>query len=246
MHRHPHTRRGRQTCRLRVLSCLALAGTTLVATAANADTATEEAVTPLPAPAAVLPSLPKATASATIHVEEAAGTPAPAPPADHPTTNVNASESRGLVDQRFLSGFRLGYLYVAESTKPVEAFGGESLSQRVGMRSPHQFLIGYEGFYRMVGHSWLNVILTGNVMASGMEQSKFYPSANALIGFEFHNSFQLGVGVNVTPLKDNQAHTIFAAGWTPQAGNFYVPFHFFFVPDVDGVHRMGVTTGVTW
>jgi len=26
----------------------------------------------------------------------------------------------------------------------------------------------------------------------------------------------------------------------------YTPVHAFFIPDVDGVHRMGVLTGVTW
>ncbi len=228
----------------RILSLSSFAALTLLAGSASAQG--DESVTPpatTPASTASIPTLPKATATATIAVEPS--TPnAHVPSADHPATPPSEKES--LSDQRFLSGFRLGYLYVAESTKPLQALGGDSLAQRVGMRSPHQFLIGYEGVYRMVGHSWLNVILVGNVMASGMEQSKFYPSANALIGFEFRNSFQLGVGVNATPLKDNQAHTIFAAGWTPQAGNFYVPFHFFFVPDVDGAHRMGVTTGVTW
>jgi hypothetical protein len=29
-------------------------------------------------------------------------------------------------------------------------------------------------------------------------------------------------------------------------GSFYVPLHAFFIPDVDGLHRTGVTTGVTW
>jgi len=227
------------------LASATLVAFVFVASSSHADTVTEESPKP-PTPVITIPTVPKATATATFHVEESASPPpAPTPvPADRPSSS--SSDSKPLTEQKFLSGFRLGYLYVAESKKPIETFDGQSLSQRVGMRSPHQFLIGYEGFYRMVGHSWLNVILTGNVMASGMEQSKFYPSANALIGFEFYNSFQLGVGINVTPLKDNQAHTIFAAGWTPQAGNFYVPFHFFFVPDVDGVHRMGVTTGVTW
>ena len=33
---------------------------------------------------------------------------------------------------------------------------------------------------------------------------------------------------------------------TPRVGSFYVPLHAFFIPDVDGLHRTGVTTGVTW
>lgn len=167
-----------------------------------------------------------------------------APVADRPTPPQSPSES--LAEQKLLTGFRLGYLYVFEHQKKLEGLGGQSLADRTGMRSPHQFLIGYEAFYRMLGHSSMNVLLVANAMVSGLEQSKFYPSANGLIGFEFSNSFQLGVGVNVTPLKGNEAHTIVAAGWTPRSGSFYVPIHAFFVPDVDGAHRVGVTTGVTF
>jgi hypothetical protein len=150
------------------------------------------------------------------------------------------------IEERLLHGFRLGYGYVAEFDKPIKSLNGESLADRTHMRSPHNFLIGYEAFYRMVGHSWLNVILTGNVIVAGLEQSQFYPTGNVLLGFEFKNSFQIGTGANLAPLKDNVAHTIFAAGWTPKVGSFYTPVHAFFIPDVDGVHRMGVLTGVTW
>ena len=114
------------------------------------------------------------------------------------------------------------------------------------MKAPHSFLLGYEVVVRMVGHSWLNVILVGNGLVAGLEQSKFLPTANGLIGFEFNNSFQVGAGVNLSPLKGQEAHTAFAAGWTPRVGNFYVPVHAFFVPDVDGNHRMGMLTGVTF
>ena len=214
---------------------------------------------PLPAPdppgASALATAPPAinTPGTTIHIDATVpgnpsptSSPTPPPPVQVDRPSTSASTAAALPEQKFLSGFRLGYSYVADFDKPTKTFNGESLAQRTGMRSPHQFLIGYEGVYRMVGQSWLNVILVGNVMAGGLEQSKFYPSVNALLGFEFNNNFQIGVGANVTPLKDNIAHTIFAAGWTPQAGSFYVPIHVFFVPDVDGVHRMGVTTGVTW
>lgn len=163
-------------------------------------------------------------------------------------TSAAAGEKSGadLNSERLLQGFRLGYSYIANSTVPVKTFDGQSIAEKVGMRTPSSFLIGYEAFYRMASHSWLNVILVGNVLIGGLEQSKFFPTANALLGFEFNNSFQVGVGVNLAPLKETYAHTVFAAGWTPRVGSFYVPIHFFFVPDVDGNHRMGVTTGVTW
>jgi hypothetical protein len=90
------------------------------------------------------------------------------------------------------------------------------------------------------------VILLANGMLAGLEQSKLLPSGNALIGFEFNNSFQLGVGVHLTPLKGQEAHIAAAGGWTPRVGNFYIPVHAFFIPDVEGNHRAGMLTGVTW
>ena len=102
------------------------------------------------------------------------------------------------------------------------------------------------GFYRIIGHSWLNVLMVGNITIAGLEQSKFIPAASGLIGFEFDRSFQLGVGVNLTPDPDGPSHMIAAAGWTPQVGAIQTPLHFFFVPDTEGNHRMGATIGMTW
>jgi len=42
------------------------------------------------------------------------------------------------------------------------------------------------------------------------------------------------------------AHMLLPAGWTPRIGNFYVLLHVFFIPDVDGQHRTGITLGVNW
>jgi len=214
---------------------------------AGAQEPSHEEAPPPPLPT-YAPPAPPTTVKTTVTVDTqpgpAAAPAAPtAPVADRPTP-PSAAES--LAEQKLLTGFRLGYLYVFEHAKKLEGLEGQSLSERTAMRSPHQFLIGYEAFYRMLGHSSMNVLLVANAMISGLEQSKFYPSANGLIGFEFSNSFQLGVGVNLTPLKGSEAHTIVAAGWTPRSGAFYVPIHAFFVPDVDGAHRVGVTTGVTF
>lgn len=146
--------------------------------------------------------------------------------------------------KRFLHGFRLGYLYV---TGIHDHLGGDrSLAEKYGMRSPHQFLLGYEVTFRLVGHDWLNVLLVSNVMISGLEQSKVFPSANGLIGFEVGEAFQLGVGVNANPIQDKPAHMLIATGWTPRVGDFFTPIHAFFIPDVDGQHRMGITVGVNW
>lgn len=149
-------------------------------------------------------------------------------------------------DSRILHGFRLGYAHVMNYDQPSENLGGVSIKDKLNLKSPNHFLIGYELVYRVVSHSWLNVVLIGNGMIAGMEQSKFLPTANLLIGAELANSFQIGVGGHLSPLRGNEAHTIIAAGWTPRVGSLYTPLHVFFVPDVEGFHRMGVTVGVTF
>lgn len=183
--------------------------------------------------------------------------PAPAPTSSvkltYEATRVDRPEARPAErpaaspdDYTVLHGFRLGYGYVMNYDQPAPAFEGKSLKEKVGLRSPSHFLLGYEVVYRVVSHSWLNVLLLGNAMIAGLEQSKVLPSANMLIGFELKNTFQMGVGANISPLKGSEGHTILAAGWTPRVGTIYTPLHVFFIPDVDGVHRMGITTGVTF
>ena len=209
------------------------------------------------------PPLPSAS-EAPVADPPAAGkpgeTPAPGPPATAATSSLKltyeatrvdrpgreAAPARSPDDYTLLHGFRLGYGYVMNYDRPTEAFEGKSLQEKVGLRSPHHFLLGYEVVYRVVGHAWLNVLLLGNAMVAGLEQSKVLPSANLLIGAELKNTFQIGVGANLSPLKGSEGHTIIAAGWTPRVGSIYTPVHFFFIPDVDGNHRMGITTGVTF
>ena len=214
-----------------------------------------EASQPLP-PTATLPPAEPAQRPAPPPNEQPAVAPLSfAPRADDPQADTTASggsteEPRKPVDRRVLHGFRMGYLYIANYDKPIPSDDPSclncSMKERYELRTPHQFLIGYEVMGRLIGHGWLNVVLVGNVLVSGLEQSKFWPSANALIGFELDHSFQVGVGANFTLEEEKPAHMVMAAGWTPLIGSFYVPVHAFFVPDVDGNHRMGGTVGVNW
>lgn len=215
---------------MRILTCACTLSTLVYATSAYADP------TPAPEPPAEPPPPASASVRMTLEatqVDRAAATPPrPAP--------------RGPKDEKLLHGFRLGYGYVFNYAKPAEGLDGDSLKQRADLRAPSHLLVGYEVLYRVVSHSWLNVLLLANGMIAGLEQSRFLPSGNFLIGAEINNSFQIGVGTNVSPLRGSEAHAVIAAGWTPQVGNIYVPFHVYFIPDVDGVHRAGVTTGVTF
>jgi hypothetical protein len=160
--------------------------------------------------------------------------------------------------RRFFHGFRIGAMYLANydqvDTRRTDSthMDGMSIKDQLKLTSPYMMLIGYEGFYRIVGHSWLNVIMVGNVSVAGLDQSKFIPAASGLIGFEFQKSFQLGVGVNVLPDAVAPSHAIIAAGWTPRVGSIQTPVHFFIVPDHGDSSgnaknwRTGATVGMNW
>lgn len=196
-----------------------------------------------------------------------APTPAPAPatvayaePQQQPVGYGSSTETqqpqytddegwRAPVGRRFVHGFRIGWTYVANMDKMnrIDDSGmPTSLAKEFGLKSPNMMLLGYEGFYRIVGQSWLNVLMVGNVTVAGLEQSKFIPAASGLIGVEFQKSFQIGIGVNLTPDPQSPSHAIAAAGWTPSVGGIQTPVHFFLVPDTEGNHRMGATLGLSW
>lgn len=221
-----------------------------ISTLARAEEGERQTTAPGNTPAAA--PAPPAAAPPTTAVAPDAGPPQSSSSLrlTYEATRVERPESeppaRSPDDFTLLHGFRLGYGYVANYDQPSDAFDGKSLKEKLNLRSPHHFLIGYEVVYRVVSHSWLNVLLLANGIIAGLEQSKVLPSANLLIGAELKNTFQIGLGANLSPLKGSEGHAIVAAGWTPRVGSIYTPLHFFFIPDVDGNHRMGVTTGVTF
>jgi len=178
-------------------------------------------------------------------VAVAAAQPVPALPTTLTADDADDNGWHAPVGRRFSHGFRVGGMLVSNYDK-MTRLDGKSLKDEFGLKSPFMMLLGYEAFYRIVGHSWLNVLMVGNVTVAGLEQSKFIPSASGLLGFEFNRSFQLGIGVNVLPDSEAPSHAVFAAGWTPMAGSIQVPIHFFFMPDPDGNHRTGATIGMNW
>ena len=206
-----------------------------------------------PAQPAAQPAAPQGAPQVAAYTpaQDSAG---PLTPATAPAQPQDANDDEGWkkpVGRRFMHGFRLGWTYLYHYDKVTslrQNSMGENISikEKYGLKSPNMMLLGYEGFYRIVGHSWLNVLMVGNVTVAGLEQSKFIPAASGLIGFEFDRSFQLGVGVNLTPDPAQPSHMIAAAGWTPNVGSIQTPVHFFFVPDTEGNHRMGATVGMTW
>lgn len=139
--------------------------------------------------------------------------------------------------KRSLHGFRVGWTYAPEAPK---------YSQDIV--SPHLFVMGYEFTQRLAGGDWLNVIAVENVLLSGLNQSLFIPTFNAMVGFEVNEAFQAGVGLNVNIFDPNEkyVHMVAGAGFTADAGAFGVPLHVYWVPDVDGDYRVGVSTGVNW
>ncbi len=196
-------------------------------------------------------------------LEQPARPVASAQPSGYVPTTDTEQKDEGWVrspGQRFLHGIRIGWTFIQNfevRNRPGENDGDpmQSVKEKYGLKTPHMMLIGYEGMYRIVGHSWLNVVMVGNVTVAGLEQSKFIPAASGLIGAELNESFQIGVGVNVTPDPDAPTHAIIAAGWTPRVGSIHTPVHVFWVPEPStnlngeehaGNSRFGATIGVTW
>jgi hypothetical protein len=66
------------------------------------------------------------------------------------------------VGWRFLHGFRLG-LHVHPEPDADPPRQHHEIKQEFGPKTLNMMLLGYEGFYRIVGHSWLNVPIVGNV-----------------------------------------------------------------------------------
>lgn len=219
------------TVKTLLLSLLAL--TTRIAAADEAEPAPAAPPTTTPAAPPPVPSMPATVEPVAVHE-------VPALPA----------HSLGKPDSRLLHGFRIGGMMIANLDAPNRTNDDgtmTSLKDEFGIKSKYMMLIGYEGMYRIMSRSWLNVILVGNITVAGLEQSKFIPAASGLIGAEFNQSFQLGIGVNLTPDEQAPSHMIAAAGWTPKVGTIYTPIHFFVVPDpVNKNHRFGTTVGVSW
>jgi hypothetical protein len=130
-------------------------------------------------------------------------------------------------------GFRIGYAYTNDDRY---------------FTTPHLMVIGYEVSQEISGGEGLDVLFTGNLSVSGINQSKMVPSLNLLVGMEFADALQLGVGssINWTMPEGEVLHMLAAAGWTVSAGAFEVPLHVGYIPDVSGRDRFIVTTGVTF
>lgn len=219
---------------VKTLLTLSLVVTTRIATA-------DESV-PEPAPAAPAAAPPVPAIAPDAHPEQSLVAPTvhDAPPA-HALAKPEA---------RLLHGFRIGGMVITNFDKESRKNDDgtmTSLKDEFELTSKYMMLIGYEGMYRIMSRSWLNVILVGNVTVAGLEQSRFIPAASGLIGAEFNQSFQLGIGVNLTPDEEAPSHMIAAAGWTPKVGTIYTPIHFFIVPDpINHNTRVGTTVGVSW
>ncbi|MFT5684702.1 MAG: hypothetical protein ACI8RZ_005646 [Myxococcota bacterium] len=147
-----------------------------------------------------------------------------------------SADTTPLPPSRYMHGFRVGYSFIN---------GGEEHER---LSSPHLFVMGYEATQRISGGEWLNVITVQNFMVGGMNQSVFIPTANFLLGFEVNEQFQVGVGPNISPFSESSEiiHMIGAVGYTPKVGDFNVPVHASYIPDVGGNYRISVTTGVNW
>ncbi|MEY4905543.1 MAG: hypothetical protein RLZZ292_3358, partial [Bacteroidota bacterium] len=76
-------------------------------------------------------------------------------------------------------------------------------------------------------------------LIGGLDQGKFLPSANLLIGMRSKKGFEFGVGPNISP---KGVGMVFAAGTTIKTGGFYIPVNIAYVPGTNG-GRISILTG---
>jgi hypothetical protein len=144
-------------------------------------------------------------------------------------------------------GMRFGYSYV---TGLEEAGLLKKDDPDSKLATPGMFSMGFELQETREGGSWLDMLFIQNVTISGLDQSIVAPSASLLVGFEIQDQLQMAIGPNLSAFdpaeEGNYMHLAMAAGYTAEAGDFSVPFHVVWIPDVNGFHRIAATTGVNW
>lgn len=132
-------------------------------------------------------------------------------------------------------GVRTGYVYVNDADD-------------LGLANPHLFALGYEAEIKIVGDKGLDFIIVPNTLILGMNQGRFVPTGNLLIGLSFVDLVKVGVGGNVTPNFSGRSWISMVAGVevVPKVGKLQLPLAVSYVPSVDGNWRVGATVGVNW
>ncbi|MGB0638187.1 MAG: hypothetical protein ACPGTU_02570 [Myxococcota bacterium] len=144
-------------------------------------------------------------------------------------------------------GMRFGYSYLG-GVEEAGLLKGDDPDSRLA--SPGMFSMGFELQETREGGSWLDMLFIQNVTISGIDQSIVAPSASLLVGFEIQDQLQMAIGPNLSAFdpaeEENYMHLAMAVGYTAEAGDFSVPFHVVYIPDVNGFFRVAATTGVNW
>ena len=73
-----------------------------------------------------------------------------------------------------VSGFRMGYGYVATSDLP----------------SPHLMVLGWDHMQTLSTGTPIDVIIAGNISIGGMNQGVMLPSSHLIIGYQFNDALQ--------------------------------------------------------
>lgn len=149
-------------------------------------------------------------------------------------------------------GMRFGYSYLGglEDHQLLKTDDNPDGDPDASLRTPGMFAMGFELQQTREGGSWLDMLFIQNVTISGLDQSIAAPSASLLVGFEIQDQLQLAIGPNLSAVdpenSGNYFHLATAAGYTVEAGDFSVPFHVVYIPDVLGNFRLAATTGINW
>ncbi len=135
------------------------------------------------------------------------------------------------------NGLRMGYAYIANEP---------------ALASPNLFVVGYENIHTFSSQGPLSILMMSNVSIAGINQGEFIPTGFLVLGYQFQERLQLGVGPIVglqNPMSDQaswQSNMLLAVGYNLDMDGFHLPLHVGFVPDVDDRWRVYATTGFNW
>lgn len=132
-------------------------------------------------------------------------------------------------------GVRAGYVYVNDA-------------EELNLANPHLFALGYEAEIKIIGDKGLDFVIVPNTLILGLNQGRFVPTGNLLVGLSLFDTVKAGVGGNVTPNFSGRSWVsmVAAVEVAPKVGKLQLPIAVSYIPSVDGNWRVGATVGVNW
>jgi hypothetical protein len=132
-----------------------------------------------------------------------------------------------------LSGPRFGVTYLSQGIVDW------ARRKNVEFKSPVITQFGWQFEKQMATGDGPTAVSEVVLLAGGLDQGLFVPSASWVVGLRTHSGFEFGVGPNLSPTG---VALVVGAGMTTHIGALNIPLNVAIVPSRDGV-RTSVLTG---